>query len=666
MIGSFVVKRLLEQGHTVIGIDRRESDFAGAGYTHLTVDLSDADALDRLYHENEIDRTVHLAALAHTAGETDLSWERYYHINVECAANVFTASCRRQIPVLLISTVDVYGFTGGVVSPETDIHPVTNYGKSKALAEEKLKEISAEYGCRYSIYRFSPVYTPEIKRDIQKRYYLKYPNIAYLIGSSTEYEVLDINNAADAVTEWTASEPQNEIRIIKDPRRMDTRDCLSREIKEGRAKTLLWFPKWLVKLGYKVIHGVLGDNSKTYLLSKAVDPLRSEDTSKAEDFRGKHILILEGYARQCLPYIREFKKFGCEITLLCQSRLDCGYVSRLPDHKILGVCNPDDYKSSEKYIVDLIKTGKYDMVFPLVDFSAQILSEHKEELSKYAVICSNDREVFAKAHNKLQVMKTCEELGIPHPRTLTGIRSVRDVLRKDPEFPIIIKPQRGYGAKGFCRFDSKDEFIGYVRENNIDLSAMVVQECIAGDSLVVSDNIFIDRNGRIRSSFLYGSHRIFPIGGGTGTFNVTFSRRDIHLQCARLVKHLGLRGPVGVDLIIDPRDGIARVIEVNPRVLACSEIGFACGVDQAHQVLEDAFGYEVGSSMRYRTGVKMRMTQTDVCWFFKSPKRFSARPSWFKFIGIKDQLFSFKDPLPWFAFLFRGLLRLGKWEKDHP
>jgi hypothetical protein len=45
------------------------------------------------------------------------------------------------------------------------------------------------------------------------------------------------------------------------------------------------------------------------------------------DFKGKRVLILEGYAKQCLPYLREFKKFGCETTLLCSSKLDCGYSS---------------------------------------------------------------------------------------------------------------------------------------------------------------------------------------------------------------------------------------------------------------------------------------------------------------------------------------------------
>ena len=86
--------------------------------------------------------------------------------------------------------------------------------------------------------------------------------------------------------------------------------------------------------------------------------------------KGKHILVLEGYCKQCLPFIRGFKQLGCEVSVLCGSKLDCGYASRLPDHKILGVCDLHKPEESEKYIVDLIKTGKYLFELVLLNMNA--------------------------------------------------------------------------------------------------------------------------------------------------------------------------------------------------------------------------------------------------------------------------------------------------------
>ena len=101
--------------------------------------------------------------------------------------------------------------------------------------------------------------------------------------------------------------------------------------------------------------------------------------------RPEHVLILEGYCKQSLPFIRAFKELGCEVSVLCGSRLDCSYASRLPDHKILGVCDFARPEESERFIVDLVKSGRFDIVFPPFDFSARILSHHKQELSAYAV-----------------------------------------------------------------------------------------------------------------------------------------------------------------------------------------------------------------------------------------------------------------------------------------
>ena len=374
--------------------------------------------------------------------------------------------------------------------------------------------------------------------------------------------------------------------------------------------------------------------------------------------RGKHILMLEGYARQSLPFMREFKKLGMEVSLLCHTKMDCGYASRLPDHKILGICEPEEYEKSEKYIIKLVKTGKFDLVLPLVDFSASILAKHKKELTEYAEILVSDRSVFDKAQDKLQVMKTCMENDISCPMTLNGISNIAEIIESGIQFPIVIKPRRGCGAKGFHKIWDK-----VVGGNDICLSEMVIQECLPIESALISDNIYIDKNGEIKSSFLYRCHRFYPLAGGTGTFNLTFDRKDVHEECARLVKLMGLRGCVGVDLMIDPRDNKAKVIEINPRILACSKIGFVAGVNQAQQIIQDVYGDVVTPMINYKTNVGVRMSQIDVLWFLKSPDRFKAKPSWFKIRGVKDQMFSIDDPLPWFAFLFRGVIKLKSEEE---
>lgn len=273
MIGGYVVRGLIEKGHTIIGVDRRISDEKYQGFHQIILDLSSKEAVMQLFDDKKIDRAIHLAALAHTVGVKDTSWEAFKKINVDCAENVFEACANHDVPVLFISTVDAIGMVKGVIKPDNELNPISNYGKSKAMAEGRLKDI-----CKvWNIYRFSPVYTPEIKRDIEKRYYLKYPNWAYKIGKGEQFEVLNINGAVAAMVEWVDKKVDNTIHVIKDPELLDINQLIATEQAEGRAKHVLCFPRWMVVCGYYVIKLVFGKSNKTYLAFKALWPFRTAD-----------------------------------------------------------------------------------------------------------------------------------------------------------------------------------------------------------------------------------------------------------------------------------------------------------------------------------------------------------------------------------------------------
>lgn len=276
MIGSFVANKLLENGHKVIGVDKCDGKIENENYTHIVVDLSvTVDVIDILERYN-VDRVIHLAAIAHAFSNGKITREDYYIANVVSARNVFIAASQKKVPLLFISTADVYGFTKGTVDAGTPPNPVSDYAKSKVMAEKELIEICHGFESEFDIFRFAPVYTDEIKRDIQKRYYLKYPDIAYIIGEGTGYEFLNINLAIEKMAEWVESEPRNTIHNIKNEKLINTAECLEEEIEAGRAKHVIRLPKWLVRFGFGVIFCLTGKNKYTYLLGKAVNPIRTK------------------------------------------------------------------------------------------------------------------------------------------------------------------------------------------------------------------------------------------------------------------------------------------------------------------------------------------------------------------------------------------------------
>ena len=175
------------------------------------------------------------------------------------------------------------------------------------------------------------------------------------------------------------------------------------------------------------------------------------------NFYGIRVLILEGYARQSLTLAKAFSKLGCFVTVLCGSRLDVCYWSRYVHKKILCVCNRERRKETEDQILMLLKTHDYDIVVPTVDFSAEILSRNKAEFSKYAKIASNDFDTYSIAGNKNETMKVCESIGVPHPRTIHSVSSLDMIEKSNIDFPVVIKPNIGYGAIGFKKIDTFED-----------------------------------------------------------------------------------------------------------------------------------------------------------------------------------------------------------------
>lgn len=378
------------------------------------------------------------------------------------------------------------------------------------------------------------------------------------------------------------------------------------------------------------------------------------------DYTKIRVLLLEGYARQILPMAKAFRKLGCEVTTLNDSKLDVGYVSKYPNHKVIGCCSRDDYEGTVKCVRELLKTGKYNLVVPTVDFSAALLSKNKEEFSKYAKVASNDWSLYDIAQDKLKTMDVCMKKNIPCPITITNINSLNDIKVSNIKYPIIIKPRVGYGAIGFKKLNSIEELESLITDKKINILDYVVQEYIPQTDLQYEAAMFIDNDNNVKTSLVFSKNRWFPVEGGSSTLNITVDCPDIVETCTKLLQEIGWRGCADVDLIRDPRDGIAKVMEINPRVSGSVKICFEAGINLAKQIIEREFGEAVTKYEEYKIGQRLRCSQMDFLWFIKSPNRFHANPSWFSMKNTKDHIFAMSDPLPWFAFSFQGLCRYKK------
>ena len=376
-------------------------------------------------------------------------------------------------------------------------------------------------------------------------------------------------------------------------------------------------------------------------------------------YKNIRVLLIEGRARQVMPLMESLHNLGCHVTTYNASKLDMGYSSHFPDKKVLSYCDAKDPEKSWNAIRKELQTKQYDLVIPLNDFVAIMLSQHKEELKPYVTIAANDWKIFQLASDKLQTMKICMDNNIPCPKTFIADESLTDLSKLDLKYPICIKPRTGYSAVGFRMIDNPNELEHIVQATKEKYGAPLIQEYIPQTDLQYKAEIFIDKHGDMKSCCIFSKVRWYPIDGGSSTLNMTVNRPDIQESCYRLLKAIGWRGYADIDLIQDPRDNTAKIMEINPRITGSVKICYAVGVNFSEQILQDYLDIPVTTYMKYPAGKYLRYLHTDLLWFVKSKDRFKAKPSWFNFFNSVDQIWSLKDPLPWFTYTMANITKVS-------
>ena len=373
-------------------------------------------------------------------------------------------------------------------------------------------------------------------------------------------------------------------------------------------------------------------------------------------FAGKRVLLLDGNSLQSLPMLRAFSRLGCAVDAVCPSRTNLGAVSRYGNRKIVVPVEPAREDEYIARLTEILTSERYDLVVPLADNSARLLSEHKEALSRYASIAVNDPGVFRAADDKLTTLRVCRENGIPCPKTYSASDSLDEIVRSVDAYPAALKPRVASGGKGFRKIESREELEKYYAPAVEKFGPMLVEEYIPQTGTQYKCDVYIDRGGVVKSAFVYEKPRWYPVAGGSSCCNVTVDRPDLIAHSVNLLQKLAWRGYADLDLIEDPRDGSVRIMEINPRICGSIKIAFLAGIDFARQIAEDAFGLPVTAYPDYKKNVVMRRFLADCAWFVKSPRRFRTRLGWFN-PCFHGQIFSWDDPIPALVYLGKKLLR---------
>lgn len=156
-IGSNINKLLSQKGYETIVFDNlvyghRELVKWGR---FIEGDLSDVQAIDRVFEENQIDAVFHFAAYAYV-GESVHEPAKYYHNNVTCTLHLLEAMRKHGCnKIIFSSTCATYGVPERVpITEDMPQNPINPYGATKLMVERIFKDYAVAYGLKFAVLRY--------------------------------------------------------------------------------------------------------------------------------------------------------------------------------------------------------------------------------------------------------------------------------------------------------------------------------------------------------------------------------------------------------------------------------------------------------------------------------------------------------------------------------
>src|SRR3989344_1168215 len=157
-IGSFMVRRLKDEGYEVVVLDNISQGHPESikDFRLERIDLlTDKEKLDKLLASEKFDGVVHMASFIQM-GESYQNPLKYYRNNVLGSLNLIESMVENKVAKIILSpTAGVYGNPTRLPIEEDDPKdPVNPYGETKLIMENILKDVDAAYGIKFMSIRY--------------------------------------------------------------------------------------------------------------------------------------------------------------------------------------------------------------------------------------------------------------------------------------------------------------------------------------------------------------------------------------------------------------------------------------------------------------------------------------------------------------------------------
>jgi D-aspartate ligase len=317
--------------------------------------------------------------------------------------------------------------------------------------------------------------------------------------------------------------------------------------------------------------------------------------------------------------------------------------------------DPDDVERVQAGLLRLgERIGQPAVLVPTDDAGSIFLAEHGAGLRGHFLFPDPPRDLPRQVAGKYSLHELCREAGMPSPQAVVpeSLEAARG-FAADAGFPLIAKLTTPWaGGHGRLRSTSIVTDAGQLDDT--------YQACAqAGVGLMLQEFIpggpgqdwffhgYCDASSTCRPAFTGVKERSYPAHAGLTCLGRSEPNDELRDQVTGLLKRLGYRGILDLDLRFDPRDGQYKLLDFNPRIGAQfklfrdaegTDVATACYLDLTGQavpasrqvtrrfVVENydpiaAFSYWRGGELGLRPWLGSLRTVDETAWFARDDLR---------------------------------------------
>lgn len=244
--------------------------------------------------------------------------------------------------------------------------------------------------------------------------------------------------------------------------------------------------------------------------------------------------------------------------------------------------------------------GENLVLVPCGDNYANLLVRNQDELRDAYLFSCPSKELFRQLETKSQFYKLCEWYGLAFPKTYEVTKYEHGLFEPDFDYPVVVKPANSVAYWQCCYTGKKKAFIvrdSYELHTIFQLvyqsgysESMLVQEYIPGDDNCMRVvNCYSNKEGHVTlasvGEVLLEEHT--PEGIGSYSAIITGDDKQILKAIKGFLEEIGYVGFSNFDLKKDARDGIWKILELNPRQGRSSYSVTASGCNLAKYFVND-------------------------------------------------------------------------------